>query len=145
VKFDHDFIGRAALEAIDQAASRRTVTLRWNSEDVIDIFASLYRSGEEYKTMEMPTTSPWSHGMVEHADRILLNGREVGISSGNIYSYFFRENLSMGCVDAALAAPGTELIVDWGDHGRRIKPCRVTVAPFPYLIEGRNSDASSNQ
>ncbi len=49
VKFDHDFVGRAALEAIDQGASRRTVTLRWNGEDVIDIFASLYRPGEDIR------------------------------------------------------------------------------------------------
>ncbi len=90
--------------------------------------------------MEMPTTPPWSHGMVEHADRILLHGREVGISSGNIYSYFLRENLSMGCVDPELAAPGTELIVEWGDHGKRIKPCGVTVVPFPYLSDKRNSE-----
>ena len=36
VKFDHDFIGRDALEAIDPAAQRRKVTLAWNAEDVAD-------------------------------------------------------------------------------------------------------------
>ena len=143
VRFDHDFIGRPALEAIDPAQSRRTVTLRWNAEDVIDIHASLYRQGEEYKTMDLPTTPTWAHGMVEHADRVLLGGHEVGVSSGNIYSYHFREQLSFGCIDPELAAEGTELIVEWGDHGRRIKPVRVTVERFPYLTEPRNSDAAA--
>ena len=43
--------------------------------------------------------------------------------------------------DPELAVEGTELIVEWGDHGRRIKPVRVTVERFPYLTEPRNSDA----
>ena len=139
VGFDHDFIGRKALEEAAAGPRRRTVTLRWNSEDVIDIYASLYRQGEEYRTMDLPTTPTWTHGMLEHADRILKDGELVGASSGAIYSYYFRENLSMGCVDEAHAAPGTELIVQWGDHGRRIKDVRVTVDRFPYLSEERNS------
>ncbi len=31
VKFDHDFIGREALEALDKPAQRRKVTLAWNA------------------------------------------------------------------------------------------------------------------
>ena len=34
VKFDHDFIGREALEQVDREAQRRKVTLAWSSEDV---------------------------------------------------------------------------------------------------------------
>lgn len=138
VRFDHDFIGRAALEKEAEAPPRRTVTLRWNSEDVIDIYGSLFRQGEEYKTMELPTTPTWLNGFTEHADRVLLDGREVGVSSGNIYSYHFRESLSLGCIDAALTEPGTELVVEWGDHARRIKRVRVEVGKFPYLAEQRN-------
>lgn len=140
VRFNHDFIGREALEKAQDEPKRRTVTLRWNAEDVIDIFASLYRPGEEYKTMDLPTTPPWSHGMVEHADRVLADGRLVGVSSGSIYSYWFRENLSLGCIDEELTEPGTELVVEWGDHGKRIKDVRVTVDRFPYLDDVRNSE-----
>ncbi|PZQ58368.1 MAG: aminomethyltransferase [Sphingomonas taxi] len=143
VKFDHDFLGRAALERIKaDPKQRRTVTLRWNAEDVIDIFASLYREGEEYRTMDLPSSPTWAHGLMEHADRVLLDGALVGVSSGSIYSYYFRENLSMGCIDQDLAVPGTELVVQWGDHGRRLKDVRVTVDRFPYLTEGRNSGAA---
>jgi len=143
VKFDHDFIGRKALEEEAKAPPHRTVTLRWNAEDVIDIYASLFKPGEEYKSMELPTTPTWLDNMLEHADRVTKDGELVGISSGNIYSYYFRESLSMGCIDAALAEPGTELLVEWGDHGKRIKPCRVTVDQFPYLDKERNSEAET--
>lgn len=37
----------------------------------------------------------------------------------------------------------TEVIVQWGDHDGRIKNVRTTVARFPYLTEGRNSDLNA--
>jgi hypothetical protein len=40
VKFDHDFIGRAALEAKADQPHRRKLWLRWNNEDVLRVFAS---------------------------------------------------------------------------------------------------------
>ena len=40
VKFDHDFHGRDALEALDKDSQRKKVTLAWNGEDVAKIFAS---------------------------------------------------------------------------------------------------------
>jgi hypothetical protein len=38
-----------------------------------------------------------------------------------------------------LSKIGTEVIVQWGNHGGRIKNVRVAVERFPYLTEGRNS------
>jgi len=76
--------------------------------------------------------------MLAHADHVLKDGREVGVSSGTIYSYYFREVLSLGTIDVDLAKIGTELVVQWGDHGGRIKSVRATVARYPYLAEGRN-------
>jgi vanillate/3-O-methylgallate O-demethylase len=75
-----------------------------------------------------------------HADHIVKDGRPAGISSGTTYSYYFREVLSMGCIDVDASKIGTEVIVNWGDYGGRIKNVRATVARFPYLTEGRNSD-----
>ena len=40
VKFDHDFIGRDALAAIDGAAQRRKVTLAWNASDLGELLTS---------------------------------------------------------------------------------------------------------
>src|SRR5690606_28212421 len=55
VKFDHDFHGREALEAIDPAQQRKKVTLAWNGEDVAKIFASLVDGSETpYKFFDLP-------------------------------------------------------------------------------------------
>ena len=141
-RFDHDFIGRDSLAAEIADPKRTTVTLRWNPEDVTDIYASLLRPGEEYRTIDLPY-SPYWHPQA-HADHIVKDGREVGVSAGTIYSYYFREVLSLGCVDLAESPIGNEVIVRWGDFGGRMKDVRATVAPFPYFSEGRNRDIDVN-
>lgn len=55
IKFDHEFIGREALVAEVEAPRRTLATLVWNSEDVIDLFGSFFRSGGTLPDfMEMP-------------------------------------------------------------------------------------------
>ena len=137
-KFDHDFLGRAALQAEVAHPSRTIATLRWNPEDVIDIYASLFQPGEAYKPLDLPyAPNVWPQA---HADHISNHGRQIGVSSGTIYSYYFREVLSMGCMDVDASKIGNEVIVQWGDYGGKIKNVRATVERFPYLTEGRNSD-----
>lgn len=81
--------------------------------------------------------------MLRHADHVLKDGRAVGASSGTIYSYYFREVLSMGTVDVAAAKEGTEVVVQWGDHRKRIQNVRATVGRYPYLTEGRNDQVET--
>src|SRR6516164_1231683 len=137
-KFDHDFPGREALAAEVAKPKRTTVTLRWNPDDVMDIYASLLRAGDAYKPIDFPY-SPQRWPMA-HAAHVLKDGREIGYSSGTIYSYFFREVLSHGCVDIEAAEIGSEVVVQWGDYGGPIKSIRAVVERFPYLTKGRNSD-----
>ena len=139
-KFDHDFTGRESLAAEIANPKRTTVTLRWNAEDVIDTFASLLRPGDAYKPLDLPyAPQRWP---MAHADHVLKDGREIGYSSGTIYSSSFREFLSLGCLDIEASGIGNEVIVQWGDHAGPIKNIRANVARFPYLSEGRNSDVN---
>jgi len=70
---------------------------------------------------------------------------QVGFSSGTIYSAYFREVLSMATINTELAKIGTVVIVQWGDHGRRIKNVRAIVERFPYLTEGRDDQVDTRQ
>jgi hypothetical protein len=72
-----------------------------------------------YKPIDFPY-SPQRWPMA-HADHVLKDGREIGYSLGTIYSYFFREVLSHGCIDIEAANIGSEVVVQWGDHGGPIK------------------------
>ncbi|MEZ5897127.1 MAG: hypothetical protein R3C51_12090 [Parvularculaceae bacterium] len=137
IRFDHDFVGKAALEAEAKAPQRTIVTLEWDTEDIIDIYASMFRPGDEYKHLELPT-SPHFRGILAVADRVTKDGKDIGIASGTIYSYYFRKVLSLCTIDIAQAQIGNEVIVHWGEYGARIKEVRARVARYPYLNEGRN-------
>src|SRR5271156_6790490 len=52
VKFDHDFIGREALEKISKEPQRKKVTFAWNGEDVVKAYKSLLEPGEPYKFID---------------------------------------------------------------------------------------------
>lgn len=130
-KFDHDFIGRAAVEIEAAAPRRKTVTLRWNPDDLGEIFASQFRQGDEYKFIEFPcVVQPKAAG--GHADLVTKGGKEVGIASAGAYSYYYRELLSHCVIDIDQAEEGNEVIVHWGDFGGKIKEVRATVSRFPY-------------
>ena len=73
VKFDHDFIGRDALEQIDPAAQRKKVTLAWEADDVAQIFDSLFDiDGESYQFFDLPIAN---YG-ASNFDSVLDAGRQ---------------------------------------------------------------------
>ena len=141
IKFDHDFVGRKSLEKEVANPRRKMVTLVWNTEDIIDVYASQFQPGEPYANMDDPNHHPIKNAnSILYADKVLKDGKLVGISSGRAYSYYFREMLSLCSIDVAHSALGTEVIVLWGDPGTRQKEIRATVSRFPYLSENRNQD-----
>jgi vanillate/3-O-methylgallate O-demethylase len=138
VKFDHDFIGRAALEPEVANPKRTMATLVWNGDDVTDVYASLFRSETPYQYMEMPRNIL---GCV-FADTVKKDGQIVGISTSRCYSYYFRQMLSLCVLDVGLCEPGTEVSVIWGRPGTPQKEVRATVAPAPYKKDNRRADVS---
>jgi len=139
IKFDHDFLGRAALEP-EVANPRRVMrTLVWNEQDVVDVYASLFRQGGHYHFMEMPRDQ---RGFM-YADRVLSGNSEVGVSTSRGYSYFFRQMLSLCTIDVSQAEPGTQVTIIWGNPGEPQKAIRATVAPAPYKSDHRRVDMTS--
>jgi glycine cleavage system aminomethyltransferase T len=138
VKFDHDFIGRAALERMAGTTPPRTkVTLVWDADDVTAAIGSLYRPGPGAKYIEMPKARYATH----HEDAVLADGERVGISLDCGYLANEREMVSLAVVDSALSEPGTEVTVLWGERPNSAKPAveehvqveiRAVVAPCPY-------------
>jgi vanillate/3-O-methylgallate O-demethylase len=147
VKFDHDFVGRAALERMAGTAPPRTkVTLVWDADDVTAAVGSLYRPGPGAKYIEMPKARYATH----HEDKVLKDGEQVGISLDCGYLANEREMVSLATIDSALSEPGTEVTVLWGERPNSAKPAveehvqvqiRAVVAPCPY--EARESYRSS--
>ncbi|HVO49290.1 MAG TPA: hypothetical protein VMT29_23465 [Steroidobacteraceae bacterium] len=143
VKFDHDFIGRAALEKMAGQPQRKKVTFAWNAEDVLKIFASLLEPGaQNYKYFDFPNSNYASSTY----DRIVMGGKTVGFSMFGGYSYNERTVLSLGVVDPNIQV-GDVLTLVWGEEngGTRkttVEPhkqleIRVKVSPTPYSRDAR--------
>jgi Glycine cleavage system T protein (aminomethyltransferase) len=123
VKFDHDFVGRAALEAQQGQPGRRKVRLYWDDADVLRIFGAMTGEGPRLKGLEMPTAQFSTCPM----DEVTLEGRRVGVSNYPAYSANLRRWFSLGSVEAGLAVDGTRLQVTWGEPGGGSK--KPTVEP----------------
>jgi vanillate/3-O-methylgallate O-demethylase len=136
IKFDHDFIGRSALEKMQNNNHRRKVTLAWNSEDVVDAFASMFRKGDNVKYMELPL----SNYANSNYDAVMGGDKVVGLSMFSGYSYNERSMLSLATVDSDVEI-GTEVDLLWGEKPATAKTTvepstqtriRARVSPVPY-------------
>lgn len=158
VKFDHDFLGRAAIEKeqVEEDCPRQMVTLEWNGDDVVDVFASLLRDGEPYRYMDIPedlapyAEQPYNHvtkvassaALYYSQDIVNIDGRQVGVSSGRMYSPFYRKVISLCTIERDAAIVGNDVKVIWGNPGTNQRVIRARVAPFPYVQSGRNEKIS---
>jgi vanillate/3-O-methylgallate O-demethylase len=143
VKFDHDFVGRDALEKIDPALQRRKVTLAWNSEDLGEIMSSLLEQDEtSAQFFNLPNANYGSSNFDSVVD---ADGTVVGASLFTGYSANERRGLSLATVDPNVEI-GTELKVLWGEKPNTKKTTvqphtqrevRVVVSPVPYAATAR--------
>lgn len=145
VKFDHDFIGRSALEQLDPEAQRKKVTLEWSNDDMTEIFASslFAPEGEGYQFFDVPNAN---YGSSNFDSVIDADGNVVGLSMFTGYSSNEKHCLSLAIVDPEIEE-GTELRVVWGEpdggtrktavQPHRQKDVRVIVSPVPYAKVAR--------
>jgi vanillate/3-O-methylgallate O-demethylase len=137
VKFDHDFIGREALEKMSGKPHRKKVTFAWNTEDIFKAFASMFEPGDPFKYIDMPLSNYASASY----DKVLSAGKTVGVSMFSGYSYNERSMLSLGVVDAEVPL-GAEVKIVWGEAGggsrkttverHKQMEIRAVVSPTPY-------------
>ena len=111
INFDHDFIGREALEKMVDQPHRRKVWLRWNDEDVQEVFKSQLGAGDRFKYMEVPN----AYYSILPFDKILADDSVVGLSTYTVYTSNIRSWFSLAMVDESVA-DGAEVTVVWGEE-----------------------------
>jgi vanillate/3-O-methylgallate O-demethylase len=145
IKYDHDFIGRDALQAKEGSPQRKKVTFEWDPDDVIRIWASLFEEeGETFKFLDVPLSNYTSASY----DSVMRDGKHVGFSMFSGYTFNDRAFISLGTVDPDVEL-GDELTLVWGEEdGGTRKPTverhrqteiRVRVVPTPYSKDARES------
>jgi vanillate/3-O-methylgallate O-demethylase len=145
VKFDHDFIGRDALAQMSPDESRKKVTLAWNGDDVARAMRTMFQPEDRAKYIDLPLSnySTWPN------DKVLKDGKMIGVSTFSGYSSNESSMLSLAMIDAEQSEPGTDVTVVWGEEGGgSAKPVverhvqteiRATVGPAPYAEVVRTS------
>ncbi|GAB3615585.1 aminomethyltransferase family protein [Okibacterium endophyticum] len=140
IDFNHEFTGKAALEAERDNPKRTRVTLEFNSDDVIDIYSSYFRDGEVIDFLDIPTQERWFTWFDEVQNDA---GEYVGVSTTPGYSLLYRKVLTLSYLLPEYAEPGTEVKVLWGNPGTRQKLIRATVRPAPYKPDHRRDDLAA--
>ena len=145
VSFDHDFLGKAALQKLAEDKPRTKVTLVWNPEDFAAAVTTFFDQDQlPAKFIELPKARYAQFP----TDRVLKDGEDVGLSFDSGYLANERVFISLAALDLAHAEPGTEVTVVWGESPNTRKPhvephrqieVRATVAPAPYFDFARTT------
>src|SRR5262249_39793770 len=112
VKFDHDFMGRDALEQIDPATQRKKVTLAWEEDDVSKIYDAMFeRDAVGYQFFDIPIAN---YGASNFDSVLDADGNVVGYSMFSGYSANEKRALSLATIDPEVEL-GSEVTVVWGE------------------------------
>jgi syringate O-demethylase len=143
VKFDHDFIGREALEKMGGKGKRKKVTLALNDEDVLKVIGTMFTKGDRGKYFDFPSAVYCNLPY----DKVMKNGKMVGISTWCAYSANEGKMMTLAIVDNEFAEPGNQVIFVWGEEGggtskptveRHVQTeIRAIVSPVPYAEVAR--------
>jgi glycine cleavage system aminomethyltransferase T len=144
VRFEHDYIGREALEDMaEEGPSREKVTLALEDEDVLRVIGSQLDEQDRGKFIEFPSAVYAMHPY----DAVTVAGDTVGISTWIGYSSNERKMLTLAVLDEEHAEAGTEVSLIWGEpEGGTAKPAvephvqmemRAIVSPIPYAKVAR--------
>jgi glycine cleavage system aminomethyltransferase T len=148
VSFDHEFVGRAALERFAGQQNRTKVTLVWSAEDVTRIFGSWLASGEPATYFDMLKARDALYQM----DKVTGEGEMVGVSLECSYLANEQAFVSLASIDNAHCTPGSKVTVVWGERPNSSKPqvephvqteVRARVAPAPYVQFAREAYRSA--
>jgi syringate O-demethylase len=145
VKFDHDFVGREALEKISKNPKRTKVTLALNNDDVLKAVGTMFQKDNRAKYIDFPSAvyATWPY------DKVVKNGKTIGISTWIGYSSNEGKMLTLAMLDNEHAHNGNDVTLVWGEQpGSGTKATvephvqtefRATVAPIPYAEVAREA------
>lgn len=148
VKFDHDFIGREALERTATNPKRTGVSLVWNHDDILALVKTMFEPGLSAKYLGYPLVS---YALQQNDEVRTKDGKLVGIAANSGYTINEHEILSLALIDREHAKPGTELVLTWGEpngglgkphverHKQMTVRVRVEAKPYSKAVQSMKS------
>jgi len=149
VKFDHDFVGREALERMKDQKHKQKVTLALDDENVSRVMSSMFSQGGRAKWFEFPSAVYSMHPF----DEVRMDGEVIGVSTWIGYSSNEGKMLSLAMIDPDKVEMGKEVTLVWGEpDGGTTKPTvepheqteiKAIISPVPYSNVARTAYADS--
>ena len=135
ISYDHDFVGRKALEEIAKNPPNKVVTLEWDADDLGRVFASQFR-GRDVEPFE-DLSAPGDNDLLPllNCYKVLLGGKVIGRTAGRTHDYYHRREISLAFISHSDAAEGKQVSVLWGANGGLQTGIKATIAAFPYYNE----------
>lgn len=124
VRFDHEFIGRPALEQMAGDPPRQKVWLEWDRQDTeaLIIRSELSEPGAP-RLLNPPFTG--------NRDIVLSGDQAVGVTMSHAFTVNLGRWISLASVDTDQAVDGNTVEILWGDHdGGRSNPTVPDHAPM---------------
>jgi vanillate/3-O-methylgallate O-demethylase len=121
VRFDHDFIGRSALETKAVEPKRRRVWLEWNRADVMAVLEDTYFGSPPSAKF---LSAPYAVYCTFPFDSVEADGNHVGVSVFTGYTVNLGGWYSLAILDESIQ-DGSTVTVIWGDPDSEL----VTVEP----------------
>lgn len=141
VRWDHEFIGKEALQAEFAGNYRTACTLVWDADSVAEAVKASMDGTRRVDPIEWPCDYDYVLGNgTLHIDSVYAGDQFVGCSSGRMVSAKTRQMISIGTIDHELVKEGIEVEILWGNKGTDQVRIKARVEPFPYIKEGRNED-----
>lgn len=110
IKFDHDFIGRNALEKMVDEKHGQKVWLVWEPEDVSRVVIAS-ELGDPHQLRPLDPVK----GTFQHSDEVLVDGNAVGLT--HMHGYTVNVGwASVATVKEEVAVEGAQVDIRYGDH-----------------------------
>lgn len=111
INWNHEFKGRTALLQKQDRQHRKKVWLKWNEDDVIKIFASMFKRHDKYKHLETPA----AHYATIPYDKVEKNGCPIGVSIYAAYTISAMGWFSIGILNEYAVEYGEQVQITWGE------------------------------
>ena len=128
-----EFVGSDALRAeLDSDRPRRRLFgLLWNTDDVVDVYRSLFGQGEIAAQMDLPR-----HYAAEYM--AVLAGDDVrGVATSRVYSPHLRRMISLCVMEEQDARDWPSCTVLWGRRDGSQSAIRAEIVPLPFKPDRR--------
>lgn len=111
INYDHDFIGREALQEMAKAPQWRKVWLHWDNKDALRLIEQgLFGGANRTKIVDLPNANQ----NVTTYDEVRVNGRHVGFGTLAGYTVNIGGFVTLGMVSPEVD-DGDEVTITWGE------------------------------